>query len=641
MRTIAKPSFVTSFFSLFGARNYARSISRDLDTSSLSSVTSNPWIRANIESQDVATKVRTLSLNCPPRPHDTSLCSAFDYWTQASTARFSALDTYLASFGRGCSTSTDFLRPVDEEISALKKVLSSLSVRRNRLSPVSRLPPEILARTFSFIASDELPGFDSRLRLGWIKVSHVCSRWRHVALDNSVLWATIAFDLGPQWVLSMVERARQVPLVVKHTHIKNVKDSDTVIDFLSSHLPIITDLELVVLNDALAEVMEEALSVPIPSLEHAPSTQSGTVDRKVIPRDALAHFNTPRLRAVTFIGCKVPWSSPIWHNMSHLKISVTPKQWNEFSDSAWLPSKDEFFNVLASMCHLESLSICNYFYQSPGGSASDGMRQPALELNQLSHLALEGLWAHCVVVLGSIRFPPTAVISLVCRESNHDFVNEVLVPMLERHSGKTEEAPPLLTLNIIKLHGRLTIEGWTTSDLSKIKLGSRSRQMTPTLSLSLHPIVSYRSEEGLHCTVLRALHIQAVSFLQFALAELDDREEHRDIFDLLESAQKLKIVTLQDHAFHLFCARLGAGRTRDGGILFPKLQQIVYKQLFSRSGIRHGEQILEWLKRRKGSQAPLRRLKLYVKDDESTRQWADKVGKIVPLELRWKTCGFI
>ncbi|ETW77490.1 hypothetical protein HETIRDRAFT_105391 [Heterobasidion irregulare TC 32-1] len=178
--------------------------------------------------------------------------------------------------------------------------------------------------------------------------------------------------------------------------------------------------------------------------------------------------------------------------------------------------------------------------------------------------------------------------------------------MLERHSGKTEEAPPLRTLNIIKLHGRLTIEGWTTSDLSKIKLSSRSRRMAPTLSISLHPT--------------------AVAFMQFALAEPDDREEHRDIFDLLESAHKLKIVSLQDHAFHLFCARLGAGRTgaRDGGILFPELQQMAYKQLFSRSGIRHGEQILEWLKRRKGSRALLKRLKLYVKDNESTRQWANE-----------------
>ena len=562
------------------------------------------------------------------------VCSALDYWEQAATARLSALDNHLATFDPR-TPSTVLLRPVDEEISALKKVLSSLFVRRTRLSLVSHIPPELLARIFSFIASNEPPMVDSRQKLGWIKVSHVCSWWRRVALDTPLLWATINLDLGPQWALSMVERARRVPLVVQHTQIRTVKDSNMVIDFLSSHLPVITKLKLVVPNNALAEVMVKALSEPILSSEYAPSTRSGTVDRKAMLSDALVNYNIPCLQAVTIVGCRVPWSSSIWHNMAHLKISITPEQWMQFLHRAWLPSEDEFFDMLASMCHLESLSISNYFPRSFSMSASGGMRQPALAFNHLSNLELRGQYEHCVVVLGNIRFRATAVVSLDCRGGYDDYLDEVLVSMLERHSGKTRKALPLRTLRIIKRYERLTIEGWTISDIPKLNLGSKSHRMTPTLSFSVHTMAN--RVESLHCSVLRALHIQHVSFLGFALVD-DVHEEQHEILNWLETVQNLQFVTLQDTAFHVFCARLGAEQTgiRDGGILFPKLEQVTFEQRASEPGIQQGKQILDNLKRRNASQAPLRRLRLNLKDDHRTRQWVGELGEIVPFKVTWR-----
>ncbi|KAA1470123.1 hypothetical protein DENSPDRAFT_774533, partial [Dentipellis sp. KUC8613] len=117
-----------------------------------------------------------------------------------------------------------------QELDSAIKSVNSIQARINALSPLSRLPTEILVEIFCCFAAVQKPG-DSRqgftyengkavtvsrdINLGWILVTHVCRRWRHIAIDYAMLWTHINFALGSAWTTRMIERSRKAPLIVQ------------------------------------------------------------------------------------------------------------------------------------------------------------------------------------------------------------------------------------------------------------------------------------------------------------------------------------------------------------------------------------------------------------------------------------------
>ncbi|KAI0039349.1 hypothetical protein FA95DRAFT_1684332 [Auriscalpium vulgare] len=87
--------------------------------------------------------------------------------------------------------------------------------------PVSRLPPEILCLVFFILSKIDHPNLNRpqtdrrKYKLGWVTVTHVCQRWRTVALSDPALWASnIALPsvLGDCWAATFVTRAQNLPL---------------------------------------------------------------------------------------------------------------------------------------------------------------------------------------------------------------------------------------------------------------------------------------------------------------------------------------------------------------------------------------------------------------------------------------------
>ena len=104
---------------------------------------------------------------------------------------------------------------IDKEVDAARKLVRSLLVRRNALAPIAVLPPEVLARVFSFLARDEPPCLGRKVHLGWIRATHVCQLWRQVALGDSSLWARfsgVTVGANKELVSEMLVRARNAPL---------------------------------------------------------------------------------------------------------------------------------------------------------------------------------------------------------------------------------------------------------------------------------------------------------------------------------------------------------------------------------------------------------------------------------------------
>ncbi|KAI0042354.1 hypothetical protein FA95DRAFT_1610259, partial [Auriscalpium vulgare] len=88
--------------------------------------------------------------------------------------------------------------------------------------PVSRLPPEVLTHVFSLLSSIARPRIkvllkENQVDLGWLKITHVCQRWRNIALNEPLLWASnivLPSLLGDLWAATFVTRAQDVPLTV-------------------------------------------------------------------------------------------------------------------------------------------------------------------------------------------------------------------------------------------------------------------------------------------------------------------------------------------------------------------------------------------------------------------------------------------
>ncbi|TFK70213.1 hypothetical protein BDN72DRAFT_959014 [Pluteus cervinus] len=76
---------------------------------------------------------------------------------------------------------------LDKEIAELERRLQVLRSKRNRLSPIALLPPELLTRIF-FLVRARQAGWKA---YEWTAVTHICQRWRTVALGASTLWSEI------------------------------------------------------------------------------------------------------------------------------------------------------------------------------------------------------------------------------------------------------------------------------------------------------------------------------------------------------------------------------------------------------------------------------------------------------------------
>ncbi|KAJ7260928.1 hypothetical protein B0H12DRAFT_1217875, partial [Mycena haematopus] len=127
------------------------------------------------------------------------------------------------------------LSALGDEISGLESTLRTLRKKHGDLaaemreyscilSPIRRVPPEIIGEIFLYFApsiidpNDFLPHthrtHPTQVWLPW-KLGHICHQWRTISLSLSQLWAVL--DLGPQWRfrtrdfrLRLVKRRRDI-----------------------------------------------------------------------------------------------------------------------------------------------------------------------------------------------------------------------------------------------------------------------------------------------------------------------------------------------------------------------------------------------------------------------------------------------
>ncbi|KAI0047443.1 hypothetical protein FA95DRAFT_1471724, partial [Auriscalpium vulgare] len=103
---------------------------------------------------------------------------------------------------------------LNAEVCAITPESQAMRSHHSDLLPLARIPPEILYLILLFHSEFDPPIDDSddSACLGWIRATHVCRRWRHVALAYNSLWTHISSELGPYWTDTFLERSKPLPV---------------------------------------------------------------------------------------------------------------------------------------------------------------------------------------------------------------------------------------------------------------------------------------------------------------------------------------------------------------------------------------------------------------------------------------------
>ncbi|TFK68654.1 hypothetical protein BDN72DRAFT_960144 [Pluteus cervinus] len=81
---------------------------------------------------------------------------------------------------------------IDEEIRTLRDRIHHLLHSRNVLAHINQLPPEILVKVFGYYQKALVDRIGSPEEVvQWIRITHICQKWRFIAFDSKALWTII------------------------------------------------------------------------------------------------------------------------------------------------------------------------------------------------------------------------------------------------------------------------------------------------------------------------------------------------------------------------------------------------------------------------------------------------------------------
>ncbi|TFK64152.1 hypothetical protein BDN72DRAFT_281062 [Pluteus cervinus] len=238
---------------------------------------------------------------------------------------------------------------IDAEIATLEERIRILRTERNRLSLISRCPPEVMTQIFAWIQqfylgsrfySDRQLPYDYRR---WTRVTRVSQGWRHIALSSKALWNIIPM----QWLAYATEsfsRLGSMPFFLFGA------DSSTY-SYITNQKPelwntIATECHRIRFIRRVVDPTTAKFPQPMPLLEYVEVTSA---------RELPPSFFSPALQTLILSFCKIDWNWPVLPQLTTLEIK-TP---------APSVSLDSFVNLLQNCPSLQTLKIHRIFPETP------------------------------------------------------------------------------------------------------------------------------------------------------------------------------------------------------------------------------------------------------------------------------------
>ncbi|KAF8268678.1 hypothetical protein EI94DRAFT_1714278 [Lactarius quietus] len=354
---------------------------------------------------------------------------------------------------------------IDAEIKSLEESVRALKLRRNALSPVSSLPPEVFAAIFSLSCLPGKPGH----HLVRLRVSHVCHQWREIALNQSLLWSHVdfaAFSLAG--VAEMLVRARSVPLYFE-TRLSSRRWDDARFSMfqkeVQARIPHIYHLSISAELFHLHSILEGLVS-PAPTLEYLSLFSrrgccacgdygSSTMSEKQFVPDTLFDGSVPRLSYLQLCNCDISWKSPLLKDLKYLEIRM-PSEDARPEISVWLAALDQ-------MPQLKTLTLHS---ASPVASRFPFDVERTITLPFLTKLDISASHLDCALALAHLDLP---ALTFLCLTATYNIANgddvQQLLPYITRHAHGPQDTQPLQSLLIREDAEKLDILAWPVPNI--------------------------------------------------------------------------------------------------------------------------------------------------------------------------------
>ena len=312
------------------------------------------------------------------------------------------------------------------------------------------IPPEILASIFLFHPAYIHELEDPLRREGcakcngcrafaWVVVSHVCRRWRDVALHCRALWTRLPVSVHPEWMAELLRRSGNAPLLISAASLAD--DIDPALrqgreKSLELALGELHRMHRLCINapQGLPRRIVQLLAGPAPLLEVI-SLDGVLADREVPAEDpgqiapVAADENSALLRCLRLYDAHlgIMPTKPCTSKLRDLAIYLS-------SDRPFRPSLDTVMDVLRMLPSLEAVYIKQGGASQlwPDERAEDAQR---ITLPRCHALMIFALTSECTTILRRIETPSLTFLEVTTRKSSFAAVQQLAPALHDKISG--------------------------------------------------------------------------------------------------------------------------------------------------------------------------------------------------------------
>ncbi|TFK64151.1 hypothetical protein BDN72DRAFT_846861 [Pluteus cervinus] len=426
---------------------------------------------------------------------------------------------------------------IDAKIAELEEGIRALRHERNRLSPISRFPPEVMTQIFFWIQQLYLGRFYSSKEdrylwqyRQWTRVTHVSQHWRQVALSSKALWNIIPM-FWIDYATESFNRLGSLPIFLFGASIGREDKRSALWETITTECHRIRFIR---------DWPGAALKNTMPLLEHLEAS-SGCESPFLF---------SPSLKTLSLSSCTFSWDRLTLPQLTTLEI-MTPKE---------KIALDPFVSVLHNMPCLKHLKIGGIFPETttfrlndlqvahPSPLLSSFRASGSVSLNLLGRLAFS---AECSIKItdACARYPslsplvqalnrilPIRRMSLVCQTTDKETIDLEL-------RDQPQNASTSIKLSISLGHGS-DLNRWV-KDLAMLSL---DRLEHLSINLITGPVTW--EESGLsHLPKLSHLDLGDTGrdFFEHIVKEYDGSKASKKQGDL--SFKSLEVLTTR--GFHL------------------------------------------------------------------------------------------
>ena len=370
--------------------------------------------------------------------------------------RHSIAPTICRFMDTSSATAQDHLRKViDDEIKVHEQAAQELKYRRNALAPISRLPPETLIEIFSLlpIPTDE---YERVPYLARIRVTHVCHRWREVALYSPSLWNHINFTkLTLAGLTEILARAKTSPLYFEANKITPLymKRFASLGSELEAH---ISHTRHLTISGEFPGVLERLVS-PAPALVSLTLTKlSASFPQCIIP-NSLFNGTAPKLTRLELFGYNIRWKSPLLKGLQTLNICAPSTQ--------AMPRLDDWLTALDQMSQLKTLMLSNATPAVSAGHPRISEMRRTVTLPSLTHFDISASAKGCALALAHLVLPALISLHVTSISQSWDGADvRSVIPYVARNAHGPQDTAPLQTILLDEEAMHVKIVAWTVPE---------------------------------------------------------------------------------------------------------------------------------------------------------------------------------